>query len=68
MSLHDEAKRDAQTIEQGALAVWSLPQSARAELRTHLREALAERPLALPHTRDESLVEHARRRASGAKT
>ncbi|TMG76106.1 MAG: type VI secretion system membrane subunit TssM [Betaproteobacteria bacterium] len=68
MSLHDEAKRDAQTIEQGALAVWSLPQSARAELRTHLREALAEHPLALPHARDESLVEHARRRASGAKT
>jgi type VI secretion system protein ImpL len=68
MSLHDEAKRDAQTIENGALALWPLPESARAELRSHLREALAERPLVLPRARDESLVEQARRRASGTKT
>ena len=55
-SLHDEARRDAQTIEKAALQVWKLPDSARADLGTHLREALAERPLTLPRARDEALI------------
>jgi type VI secretion system protein ImpL len=63
ISLHDEARRDAAIVAKGALAVWSLPESARAELQTHLREVLAERPLALPRARDDALIDQARRRA-----
>jgi hypothetical protein len=35
-------------------------------LDTHLRAALAERPLVLPRPRNDALIEHARRK--GAKT
>jgi len=63
ISLHDDAKRNAATVAKGALAVWALPEAARAELQTHLLEALTERPLALPRPRDDALIEQARRRA-----
>ncbi|MBW8905876.1 MAG: hypothetical protein JF611_09460 [Betaproteobacteria bacterium] len=63
ISLHDDAKRNAATVAKGALAVWALPEAARAELQTHLLEALTERPLALPRPRDNALIEQARRRA-----
>jgi len=43
-SLHDDARRDPQAIEKAALQVWQLPEAAKADLRTHLREALSERP------------------------
>ena len=55
-ALHDEAKRDPQVIEKAALQVWQLPESARADLGVHLREALAERPLTLPRARDDALL------------
>ena len=67
ISLHDEAKRDPQAIERAALQVWQLPESARADLGVHLREALAERPLVLPRGRDDALIEQTRRK-SGAAT
>jgi len=63
ISLYDDAKRDAPTVTKGALAVWTLSDVARAQLREHLHEALTERPLALPRPRDEVLIEQARRRA-----
>jgi type VI secretion system protein ImpL len=56
LSLHDEARRDPQTIAQAAAQVWKLPESAKADLDTHLREALAERPLTLPRGRDDALI------------
>jgi type VI secretion system protein ImpL len=69
VSLHDEAGRDAATIEKAALQVWRLPESEKGDLDAHLAEALAERPLVLPHGRDDALIEHARRkRAGGART
>jgi type VI secretion system protein ImpL len=55
-SLHDEARRDAKTIERAALQVWQLPEAAKADLGAHLREALSERPLTLPRPRDEALI------------
>jgi type VI secretion system protein ImpL len=56
---------DASRLEQAALRVWRLPDAARADLATHLRAALAERPLALPRPRDDTLIEQARRRLGG---
>jgi type VI secretion system protein ImpL len=66
VSLHDERRRDAQTIERASAALWSLSESERGDLGTHLRAALAERPLELPRPRDAALIEKARR--TGAKT
>jgi type VI secretion system protein ImpL len=65
-SLYDEGSRDAQKIEKAALQVWQLPASAAADLGAHLREALAERPLTLARSRDDALIEQARRKAAGA--
>ena len=56
ISLHDEARRDPQTIAKAASQLWKLPESAKADLDTHLREALAERPLTLPRGRDAALI------------
>ena len=56
LSLHDEARRDAQTIEKAALQIWQLPDAAKVDLGAHLREALSERPLTLPRARDEALI------------
>ena len=61
VSLFDDAKRDPATIEKAALQVWKLPDAAKADLATHLREALAERPLTLPRARDDALVERRRK-------
>jgi type VI secretion system protein ImpL len=53
---------DAQRLEQAALQAWRLPEAARADLASHLRAALAERPLALPRPRDDGLIEQTRRK------
>jgi type VI secretion system protein ImpL len=66
LALHEGA--DPKSIEQGALRVWRLPESARADLAAHLRVALAERPLTLPRPRDDALVEQARRRLGAPET
>jgi type VI secretion system protein ImpL len=68
VNLYDEAKRDPALLESAALAVWTLPDSAKAALGLHLRAALAERPLVLERRRDDALVELARRRRGGART
>ena len=57
----------APLLEKSAQAVWRLPESARADLASHLRAALAERPLALPRARDDALVGEARRRLDGTR-
>jgi hypothetical protein len=44
------------------MQAWKLPEEARASLLVHLRAALSDRPLVLPHGRDGELVEAARRR------
>jgi type VI secretion system protein ImpL len=62
LALHETG--DAKSVERAALRVWRLPQAAREGLPSHLRAALAERPLALP-PRDAALVEQARRRLGG---
>ena len=60
---------DAGSLEQAASRLWRLPGSARADLASHLRAALAERPLALPRPRDDALVEQARRKlGTGTRT
>lgn len=56
VALYDDAGRDASAIEKAALQVWKLPDSAKADLSAHLREALADRPLTLPRPKDESLA------------
>jgi len=67
VALHDAL--DVKPIEQAALRVWRLPEAARADLSTHLRVALAERPLALPRLRDDALIEQARRKlGAGTRT
>jgi type VI secretion system protein ImpL len=67
ISLHDDARRDATTLAKGALVVWAIPDELRAELQAHLREALAERPLALPRPRDDALIDQARRRIGATR-
>ena len=56
MALYDDANRDAAAIEKAAQQVWKLPDALKGDLSTHLREALAERPLTLPRPKDESLA------------
>jgi type VI secretion system protein ImpL len=68
LGLHDDARRDLPAMEKAAMQAWKLPESARAQLGLHLREALAERPLSLPRPRDDALVEDARRRLAGSRT
>jgi type VI protein secretion system component VasK len=59
---------DAPRLEQAALRAWRLPEGARADLSSHLRAAIADRPLALPRPRDDALIEQARRRlGAGAR-
>jgi type VI secretion system protein ImpL len=66
VALHEAG--DLSKVEPAALRVWRLPESARADLSSHLRVALAERPLALA-PRDDALIEQARRKlGSGART
>jgi type VI secretion system protein ImpL len=55
-ALYDDANRDVAKIQKAAEQVWKLPDSAKADLSTHLREALAERPLTLPRPKDEGLL------------
>jgi type VI secretion system protein ImpL len=57
-SLYD-ANPAAAAIEKAALQVWQLPASAHADVGTHLREAVAERPLLLPRPRDDELIARA---------
>ena len=60
---------DAGSLEQAASRLWRLSGSARADLATHLRVALSDRPLALPRPRDDALVEQARRKlGAGTRT
>ena len=67
LALHDAGS--LKNLEQAALRVWRLPESARADLASHLRVALAERPLALPRPRDDALIEQARRKlGAGVRT
>jgi type VI secretion system protein ImpL len=58
--------QDARALEQATWRVWRVPETVRADLALHLRAALAERPLVLPHPRDDALVEQARRRLGAA--
>ena len=60
LALHEAG--DAKRIETAALRAWRLPEAARADFAAHLQTALAERPLALPRPRDDTLVEQARRK------
>jgi type VI secretion system protein ImpL len=66
VSLYGPGERDASAIGRAAAALWALPEAARGDLDTHLRAALAERPLVLPRSRDDALIEQARRK--GTKT
>ena len=68
LALYDGVDGDSHAVEQGALELWRLPEKSHAELRAHLRAALAEEPLVLPRPRNEELIERARRRLGGAKT
>jgi hypothetical protein len=66
VALHESPEEKA--LAQAALRVWRLPESARADLASHLGAALAERPLALPRPRDEALIDQTRRKlAMGAR-
>jgi len=66
LALHRSA--EPAKVEEAALRVWQLPESARADLAAHVRAALAEQPLSLPGRRDDALVEQARRKlGTGAR-
>ena len=57
---------DAKLVEQAAAALWKLRDDGRAQLGVHLRAGMAEKPLSLPHSKDQGLVDSARKRLQGA--
>jgi type VI secretion system protein ImpL len=61
LSLYDGRRTDETVLADVLLRAWKLPEGLRASLTLHLRGALEERPLLLPHSRNDELVEAARR-------
>ena len=68
VALHDPEIAGSASIERAALAAWQLPEATQGDLVSHLRAALAERPLALPAPRDDALIEEVRRKLAGRRT
>ena len=62
VSLYSASVSDPTPAQAALMQIWKLPESWRADLGWHLRNALEEHPLALPHARNDVLVEAARRR------
>jgi type VI secretion system protein ImpL len=60
VSLYDAGRPDVAVMSTALSAIWHLPDGARDALASHLRAALDERPLSLPHGRDDRLVDAAR--------
>lgn len=63
-SLYGNRAPDATLVARALAQIWKVPDSARPGLVAHLRAAFEERPLLLPHGRDEELLEAARRRVA----
>ena len=66
LALYGEQRGDESTLARALADVWRLPASGHEALRQHLRTALEERPLLLPHGKDEALVAAVRRRLGSA--
>lgn len=62
LSIYGNRLPDAALVAGALMQSWKLPDGARAGLVTHLRAAFEDRPLVLPHGRDDELAEAARRR------
>jgi type VI secretion system protein ImpL len=62
VSLYDRGRPDAAVMRAALERIWRLPLGSDAPLGAHLRAALEERPLDLPHGRDDELVETSRRK------
>jgi type VI protein secretion system component VasK len=68
LSLYEPRTPDERLLAAVLTQVWNLPPAARGTLPVHLHAALEDRPLALPHSRDDELVEAARRKlGTGAR-
>ena len=62
LSLYADGRRDPAPIQAALLSIWKLPEELRAVLGLDLGAALEERPLVLPHPRDEALIHAVQRR------
>ncbi|HEX7055276.1 MAG TPA: type VI secretion system membrane subunit TssM [Burkholderiales bacterium] len=62
VALYEPAPPDAQALAAVLARRWRLPEERARALARHLRAALQEQPLVLPHPRDEELVQAAGRR------
>ena len=62
LSIYGNRPPDAALVAGALMQGWKLPDGARAGLVAHLRAAFEDRPLLLPHARDDELAEAARRR------
>jgi type VI secretion system protein ImpL len=68
LSLYEPRTPDERLLAAVLTQVWNLPPAARGTLPVHLHAALEDRPLPLPHSRDDDLVEAARRKlGTGAR-
>ena len=66
LALYGASRPDETAVSRTLAGLWGLPASANEALTQHLRAALEERPLVLPHGIDEPLVETVRRRLGSA--
>ena len=66
LALYGGRRPDEGAVARTLTGLWRLPASATEALARHLRAAFDERPLVLPHGKDEALVEAVRRRLGSA--
>jgi type VI secretion system protein ImpL len=66
LAIYDQRRTDDGSVARVLMQVWALPEGAHESLALHVRAALEDRPLALPHARDAELVEEARHRLGPA--
>ena len=66
LALYGERNGSESAVARTLAGLWRLPSSGNEALTQHLRAALEERPLVLPHGKDEQLVEAVRRRLGSA--
>jgi type VI secretion system protein ImpL len=62
LSLYEPRVPDERLLAATLAQLWNLPQAARGALAGHLHTALEDRPLTLPHSQDDELIEAARRK------
>lgn len=67
LALHDPKAPDAAALDSAVFGLWQVPETRRAELRSHLHAGLQEARADIPRPYDEALVRDARARLATGK-